>query len=204
MDWASMIDRIPSGLTVRLRPQAVWACLERLDMSQNTLARRIGVTQGFLSLLMNGRRSPSARTMRSLMKELDATFDELFDVVARETIRRELARTPQKPKSRSNGRGPGKQFPLPGLEMMPPGTTTLPDDFPLRLELLKKESGLTWNQFGEKIGINPRQMLRWRKGAKPSGGAMYSLMQFAMEVPNGCWLLCGDLSQPPPNWVEGA
>ena len=137
------------------------------------------------------------------MKELDATFDELFDVVARETIRRELARTPQKPKSRSNGRGPGKQFPLPGLEMMPPGRRPC-RRLPLRLELLKKESGLTWNQFGEKIGINPRQMLRWRKGAKPRRRSHVLADAVRDGGSNGCWLLCGDLSQPPPNWVEGA
>ena len=43
-DWGSMIDGMSSRQRVRLKPEGVWECLERLDMSQNTLARRIGVT----------------------------------------------------------------------------------------------------------------------------------------------------------------
>ena len=209
-DWGSMIDGMSSRQRVRLKPEGVWERLERLDMSQNTLARRIGVTQGFLSLLMNGRRSPSVATIESMMKELDAPFDDLFVVVAREDIRREPARPKRRSNGRRNGRSnrDGKQLALPGLNVLPPGTTILPDNFSIRLVRIKEATGLTWNQFGEKVGVNPRQMLRWRNGAKPSGGAMYSLMRVAMTLPNGYWLLYGDLNQPPPNGssqsVEGA
>ena len=209
-DWGSMIDGMSSRQRVRLKPQGVWERLERLEMSQNTLARRIGVTQGFLSLMMNGRRSPSTETIGSMLKELDAPFDDLFVVVAREDIRREPARPKRRSNGNRNGRSnrDGKQLALPGLNVLPPGTTILPDNFPIRLVRIKEATGLTWNEFGEKVGVNPRQMLRWRNGAKPSGGAMYSLMRVAMTLPNGYWLLYGDLNQPPPNGsspsVEGA
>ena len=209
-DWRSMIDGMSSRQRVLLKPEAVWEWLERRHMSQNTLARLVGITQGFLSLMMNGRRSPSAETIESMLKELDAQFDDLFVVVDREAIHRE----PSKPKRRSNGRRngrsnrDGKQLGLPGLNVLPPGTTILPDNFPIRLVRIKEATGLTWNEFGEKVGVNPRQMLRWRKGAKPSGGAMYSLMRVAMTLPNWRWLLYGDLNEPPPNGsspsVEGA
>ena len=170
-DWGSMIDGLSSRQRVLLKPEAVWERLERRDMSQNTLARLVGITQGFLSLMMNGRRSPSAETIGSMLKELDAQFDDLFVVVDEEAIHREPARPKRRSNGRRNGRSnrDGKQLALPGLNVLPPGTTILPDNFPIRLVRIKEATGLTWNEFGEKVGVNPRQMLRWRKGAKPSG-----------------------------------
>ena len=46
---------------VRLNPDAVWEHLSRRNMTQNELARAAGITSGHLSLLMNGKRSPSPR-----------------------------------------------------------------------------------------------------------------------------------------------
>jgi len=64
---------------VKLRREAVWELLDQLGISQNELARRCGVTSGHLSLLINGRRSPSALLRRRLMHELGVTdFDRLF------------------------------------------------------------------------------------------------------------------------------
>ena len=46
---------------VRLNSVAVWELLDRLGISQNELARRCGFSPGHLSMLMNGKRSPSPR-----------------------------------------------------------------------------------------------------------------------------------------------
>ena len=64
---------------VWLNPVAVWELLDRLGMSQNELARRCGFSPGHLSMLMNGKRSPSPRARRRLMEVLGVDdFDVLF------------------------------------------------------------------------------------------------------------------------------
>ena len=62
-----------------LNPAAVWRLLDELDMSQNELARRCGITSGHLSLLMNGKRCPSPQVRRRLQQVLGVSnFDDLF------------------------------------------------------------------------------------------------------------------------------
>ena len=64
---------------VRLKPEAVWSYLNRLNMSQNELARRVGISSGYLSQLMSGTRCPSATVRVRLMEALGVTdFDALF------------------------------------------------------------------------------------------------------------------------------
>lgn len=64
---------------VWLNPVAVWELLDRLGISQNELARRCGFSPGHLSMLMNGKRSPSPRARRCLMEVLGVDdFDLLF------------------------------------------------------------------------------------------------------------------------------
>ncbi|MYC39053.1 MAG: helix-turn-helix transcriptional regulator [Chloroflexi bacterium] len=64
---------------VRLKAEAVWELLNRLNLTQNELARRIGRSSGYLSQLINGERFPSAETRRRLMRVLGVTdFDVLF------------------------------------------------------------------------------------------------------------------------------
>lgn len=64
---------------VRLRTEAVWDFLDRLNLTQNNLAARTGVSSGYLSMLMNGRRRPSPRVRRRLMDALGVEeFDDLF------------------------------------------------------------------------------------------------------------------------------
>ena len=73
-----------------------------------------------------------------------------------------------------------------------PGVALLPEDFSVRLTRLKEASGLTWEGFASMIGVDYRQVLRWRKqGAEPSGGAMLSLVELAVQVPGGLGLLLG-------------
>ena len=64
---------------VWLNPVAGWELLDRLGTSQNELARRCGFSTGHLSMLMNGKRSPSPRTRRRLMEALEVDdFHVLF------------------------------------------------------------------------------------------------------------------------------
>ena len=58
----------------------------------------------------------------------------------------------------------------------------LPHDFPDRLERLKEASGLTWAGLAKAIGVDHKQIYKWRKGVEPSGGAMYGLFIFALRM----------------------
>ena len=73
-----------------------------------------------------------------------------------------------------------------------PGVALMPDDFGARLVRLKEASGLTWDGFATAIGVDIRQVLRWRKkGCEPAGGAMLALVDFALQVPGGLAILTG-------------
>ncbi len=71
----------------------------------------------------------------------------------------------------------------------------LPDDFGRRVETLREASGLTWTGFAEAVGVDRRQVLRWRKGAEPCGGAMLSLVQLALMIDGGLAILIGRSAQ---------
>jgi len=65
----------------------------------------------------------------------------------------------------------------------------LPRDFPDRLERLKEASGLTWAGLAKAIGVDHKQIYKWRKGVEPSGGAMYGLFRFALRMDGGLGIL---------------
>ncbi len=65
--------------TVRLKPEPVWEQITRRNLSQNELAELAGISSGYLSQLISGRKSPSPEVRRRLQKALDITgFDVLF------------------------------------------------------------------------------------------------------------------------------
>lgn len=67
---------------VLIKREALWDRLDRLNISQNELARRLGITTGHLSRLINGQRCPSPALRRLLMETLECReFDDLFYVV---------------------------------------------------------------------------------------------------------------------------
>ena len=77
--------------------------------------------------------------------------------------------------------------------MLPYQSGVLSSDFKDRLESLKEASGLTWSAFSQTIGVDRKQVRRWRrKGVEPSGGAMESLYCFAGRFPGGLDILMGD------------
>ena len=45
---------------VLIRTSVVWELMDQLDMSQNELARRCGISRGYMSQLVRWERSPSA------------------------------------------------------------------------------------------------------------------------------------------------
>ena len=67
----------------------------------------------------------------------------------------------------------------------PPGVALLPEDFAERLVAVKERTGLPWERMADSMGVDPRQLWRWRHGASPGGGAMLSLVRFATRVPGG-------------------
>lgn len=74
----------------------------------------------------------------------------------------------------------------------PPGVALLPEDFAERLAAVKERSGLPWERMAVCMGVDPRQLWRWRHGASPGGGAMLALVRFATRVPGGLGELLGE------------
>ena len=77
-----------------------------------------------------------------------------------------------------------------GHRLFPPGVALMPGDFPRQLAALKELTGLTWEGMADALGVDPRQLFRWRKqDGEPNGGAMLSLVRLAVRVPGGLALL---------------
>ena len=72
------------------------------------------------------------------------------------------------------------------------GSGELPADFGKRLVRMKQASGLTWFEFSEALGVELKQVLRWRKGTEPCGGAYHSLVRLAAWIPGGLDILMGE------------
>ena len=68
-------------LRVTLNPAPVWTFLEEHEISQNELARRVGISSGYLSQLMSGTRCPSPPMRRRLLRVFGLDdFDDLFTI----------------------------------------------------------------------------------------------------------------------------
>ena len=72
------------------------------------------------------------------------------------------------------------------------GSGVLPEDFPQRLDALRRAAGLTWNGLADALGVDRKQVLRWKEeGTEPCGGAMLSIVRLAAIVPGGLHLILG-------------
>ena len=60
----------------RLNTEVLWDRLALLARPQNWLAREIGVSPAYVSKLVNGRRSPSGRIRRRMLRALGVTDSE--------------------------------------------------------------------------------------------------------------------------------
>ncbi len=74
---------------------------------------------------------------------------------------------------------------------VPCGSGKLPRDFSRRIDRLKEASGLTWDDFAEALGVQRKQVLRWRQGAEPCGGSYDALVRLATWIPGGLEILMG-------------
>ena len=73
------MKRRQSGSRVLVRPEVVWDHLNRRHMAQHEFAPLVDMKPGYLSQVLSGKRSPSARRRRLLQQELGIDdFDELF------------------------------------------------------------------------------------------------------------------------------
>ena len=71
----------PPRPLIRVNPHALWVRLDVLNMTQNELAGRAGLTSDYISLLVGGKRRPSPDARRRLMEALSVTdFHYLFIV----------------------------------------------------------------------------------------------------------------------------
>ena len=68
---------------------------------------------------------------------------------------------------------------------LPLGVPQFPPDFPDRLDALKERTGMSWERMAATLGVDSRQLHRWRKGTVPGGQGMLSLVRLAARVPDG-------------------
>lgn len=73
-----------------------------------------------------------------------------------------------------------------------PGHALMPDDFSDRLARLRERFGLTWEGMASCMGVDSRQLLRWRRGGHPNAGAMLALVRLATKAPDGLADLIGE------------
>ena len=76
-------ERGPRGCggrtVVRLDAAALWQRLDQLDRSQAWLAKKMGVSPAYVSMLVNGSRAPSARIRRRMLRVLGVgDYHQLF------------------------------------------------------------------------------------------------------------------------------
>ena len=70
---------------VRLDRAALWERLALLNRSQNWLAREIGVSPGYVSMLVNEGRTPSGRIRKRMLRALGLNdFKQLFRLEVRD------------------------------------------------------------------------------------------------------------------------
>ena len=68
---------------VRIKSKAVYDILDRLHMSQSELARQAGLSTGYVSQVISGKRTPSPPVRRRIQRALGVDdFDELFELEA--------------------------------------------------------------------------------------------------------------------------
>ena len=70
-------------------------------------------------------------------------------------------------------------------------------DFPKRLEAFKEATELSWDILAACLGVDPRQLQRWREGTKPSGDGVNALVKLASRIPGGMYILFGVHVLPP-------
>ena len=58
--------------------EAIRKSCKEADISQNELARRVGVSYANMSNIMNGKRDPRVETLKGMCRELNKKAEELW------------------------------------------------------------------------------------------------------------------------------
>ena len=144
--------------------------------------RRGRGSPGHVSMPVHGGRPPSRRIRRRMHKALGVNHSRDLSIRRKHMNNRDGA-SAFDGRARPNTRADGSR-PLP--------SGVLPKDFAQRLERLKEASGLSWRGLARALGVDPKQLARWRKGVEPCGGAMHSIHRLAYRIPGGTEILMGD------------
>ena len=79
------LDRTEMVAVTGWSKAALWERLTLLNRSQNWLAREVGVSPGYISMLVNAGRTPSGRIRRRMLRALGFDdFDQLFTMEDRD------------------------------------------------------------------------------------------------------------------------
>ncbi len=79
--------------------------------------------------------------------------------------------------------------------------TSPPEDFGTRLKAFKEATGLTWEGLAACLGVDLRQLERWRDGTNPGWKGTCALVKLASGIPGGLHMLFGVHVLPPAGWV---
>jgi len=67
---------------VKLKPGIIENILARKSLSQNGLAVKLGISSGYISQLLNGKRLPSPEMRKKFLTYFgDLSFDDLFEIL---------------------------------------------------------------------------------------------------------------------------
>jgi transcriptional regulator with XRE-family HTH domain len=66
---------------VKLKADAIYDHQRRTGCTQRQLADELGISTGYFSLLLSGKRSPSPKLCKRMVEVLGKTHEKLFDVL---------------------------------------------------------------------------------------------------------------------------
>ena len=73
------MERAKRPVSVRINNIVVWEYLTKQNLAQNELAKRLGISSGYMAQLISGSRSPSPKLRRKMLDVLSPlSFGELF------------------------------------------------------------------------------------------------------------------------------
>ena len=73
------MEKARKPVMVVVNNMVVWQHLMKQNLAQNELARKLGISSGYMSQLMCGSRSPSPKLRRKMLDVLNPlSFEEIF------------------------------------------------------------------------------------------------------------------------------
>ena len=73
------MQRAKRPVSLRVNSFAIWEYLTKQNLAQNELAKRLGISSGYMAQLISGNRSPSPKLRRKMLDVLSPlSFEEIF------------------------------------------------------------------------------------------------------------------------------